>query len=93
MLDQPSPTCREQCTNLSPKQQLQQGKNNGNRWGIGLQNIQKRLKLMYAGNYNLNTIQEEEMYAVKLTMQLSFPCAREASNENSFSHPLPAAAI
>jgi LytS/YehU family sensor histidine kinase len=61
--------------------------------GIGLQNTQKRLELMYAGNYNLNTIQEEEMYAVKLTMQLSSPRPFESNSEISFSHLIPATAI
>jgi len=61
--------------------------------GIGLQNIKKRLELMYVGKYNLNTILEEEMYAVKLTMQLNSPAALEAKNGISFSHPLPTPAI
>jgi hypothetical protein len=61
--------------------------------GIGLQNIQKRLELIYAGNYSLSTIQEEEMYAVKLTMQLSSQSDPESSKELSFVHTLPAAAI
>jgi two-component system LytT family sensor kinase len=56
-------------------------------------NIQKRLELIYAGNYSLSTIQEEEMYAVKLTMQLSSHADLEASKEISFVHTLPAAAI
>ena len=58
-----------------------------------MQNTQKRLELMYAGNYNLNTIKEEEMYAVKLTMQLSSPGPLESNSEISFSHTIPATAI
>lgn len=38
--------------------------------GIGLQNIRKRLDLMYPGGYTMTVNQEEEMYAVKLQLQL-----------------------
>jgi LytS/YehU family sensor histidine kinase len=61
--------------------------------GIGLQNIQKRLELMYAGNYSLSTIQEEELYAVKLTMRLSLHADLEAGKAISFIHTLPSTAI
>lgn len=39
--------------------------------GIGLQNIKKRLELLYAGKYNLTINEEGEMYVVKLQMQLN----------------------
>jgi hypothetical protein len=61
--------------------------------GIGLQNIQKRLDLMYAGNYKLSTLQEEEMYSVKLTMQLNSPAIPVAGNDMSFIHPSSVAAV
>ena len=39
--------------------------------GIGLPNIRKRLELIYAGKYTLGISRQDEMYAVKLTIQLS----------------------
>ncbi|MEO7444359.1 MAG: hypothetical protein ABIT96_08385, partial [Ferruginibacter sp.] len=39
--------------------------------GIGLQNIQKRLELIYPDAYNLSISQQEEIYAVTLTMRLN----------------------
>ncbi len=39
--------------------------------GIGLQNIKKRLELIYPGKYQLTINEEEEMYVVKLSMQLN----------------------
>ncbi|MDB5208078.1 MAG: putative signal transduction histidine kinase [Flavisolibacter sp.] len=61
--------------------------------GIGLVNINKRLELIYVGHYNLHITQQDEMYAVKLTMQLSQLMKLAANNETSFSNTLPAAAI
>ncbi|HMK03909.1 MAG TPA: sensor histidine kinase [Ferruginibacter sp.] len=61
--------------------------------GIGLQNIQKRLDLIYAGAYNLVITQQEEMYAVKLTVQLNIVQKLAASNETPFVNPLPVAAV
>ncbi len=59
--------------------------------GIGLPNIQKRLELIYAGNYNLAITQQEEMFVVKLTMQLTAQHTLAASNETAFTNPLQAA--
>ncbi len=39
--------------------------------GIGLQNIRKRLDLMYPGGYKLTNQEEADMYIVKLDMQLN----------------------
>jgi sensor histidine kinase YesM len=61
--------------------------------GIGLVNITKRLELIYAGNFNLHITQQEEMYAVKLTIQLSQLMKVAADNETSFSNALPAPVI
>jgi two-component system, LytTR family, sensor kinase len=58
--------------------------------GIGLQNIQKRLELIYAGAYTLNISRQEEIYAVKLTIQLSpaeKPAARQAIAFTNALHP------
>jgi len=56
--------------------------------GIGLQNIQKRLDLIYAGNYDLVITQQEEMYAVKLTMKLNDPHKLKARIEKSLTNAL-----
>ena len=39
--------------------------------GIGLQNIRKRLDLMYPGQYTMTINEEPDMYAVKLQMKLA----------------------
>lgn len=39
--------------------------------GIGLQNIKKRLELIYAGKYNLAVNEDEDMFIVKLQLQLN----------------------
>lgn len=54
--------------NLSNSRTTQPAKENAG--GIGLQNIRKRLELMYPGRYTMTVNQEEEMYAVKLQLQL-----------------------
>jgi two-component system LytT family sensor kinase len=43
----------------------------GNAGGIGLQNIRKRLDLLYPGCYSMTVNEEPEMYAVKLQMKLA----------------------
>lgn len=58
--------------------------------GIGLQNIKKRLELIYPGCYNLNISQHEEIYAVKLTMQLNPQLKIDAKTNIVFDKPLPA---
>ncbi|MCX6244516.1 MAG: sensor histidine kinase [Bacteroidetes bacterium] len=37
--------------------------------GIGLQNITRRLKILYPGKYSLDTRQDDELYSVKLIIQ------------------------
>ena len=61
--------------------------------GIGLNNIKKRLDLIYAGQYDLNISEQEEMYVVKLTMQLSPLTQPATSNNVLFSQLLPATTI
>ncbi len=61
--------------------------------GIGLQNIQKRLDLIYTGNYHLNITEQEEMYAVKLTMQLGASQQVVINNESPIGHPLTLTAV
>ena len=39
--------------------------------GLGLQNIQKRLDLLYKNNYDLNISSSETKYKVNLTLNLS----------------------
>jgi sensor histidine kinase YesM len=39
--------------------------------GIGLKNIRKRLDLLYAGKYNLVIKEDEDMYLVKLELELA----------------------
>lgn len=61
--------------------------------GIGLQNIKKRLELIYPGSYSLNICQQEEIYSVKLTMQLNANQKPAAKNEPSFIQPVTAAVV
>ena len=61
--------------------------------GIGLNNIKKRLDLIYTGRYELNISEQEEMYVVKLTMQLSPLTQPATSNNILYSQLLPATTI
>lgn len=47
------------------------GINIAEKGGIGLQNIQKRLDLLYADKYNLTIKNDEDMYLVKLELELN----------------------
>jgi LytS/YehU family sensor histidine kinase len=38
--------------------------------GIGIQNVQKRLDLLYAGKYDLNITNEEDVFIVNLRLEL-----------------------
>ncbi|MGC4100371.1 sensor histidine kinase [Ferruginibacter sp.] len=55
--------------NLSNSRNAEPVKTNAG--GIGLQNIRKRLDLMYPGNYTMTINEEPEIYAVKLQMKLA----------------------
>jgi len=93
LLDKYSFPWREGHTYFQPEQQLQQGKNyNWVQAALVLQNIQKRLDLLYSGKHTLIINQEEELYAVKLTMQLN-PGTEPVNNKLSFIEPIPAAAL
>lgn len=61
--------------------------------GIGLQNIQKRLDLIYADNYSMNITRQEELYSVKLILQLPSRIKLAAREEIPVSHTLPVAAV
>jgi sensor histidine kinase YesM len=43
---------------------------NGKSGGIGLENIRKRLTLLYPGRHNLNISDDGEKYSVELSLQL-----------------------
>ncbi len=58
-----------------------------------MQNIQKRLELIYPEVYNLSISQQEEIYAVKLTMQLSPQQEPAPGSKLDFINPLPIAVI
>jgi LytS/YehU family sensor histidine kinase len=61
--------------------------------GIGLQNIQKRLDLIYPGAYHLVITEQEEMYAVKLIVRLNTAQRLASTNETAFDHPLSVAVV
>ncbi len=59
--------------------------------GIGLQNIKKRLELIYRGNYNMIINEEAEMYSIKLQVGLSsVPEAVLAPGPAILVQPIPA---
>ncbi|MCF2489267.1 sensor histidine kinase [Dyadobacter sp. CY347] len=39
--------------------------------GIGIENVRRRLELIYPGKHQLNILEEDEVYIVNLTLQLS----------------------
>ncbi|MEN8120546.1 MAG: histidine kinase [Bacteroidota bacterium] len=39
--------------------------------GLGLENVKRRLELIYPGRYNLNVMKTEKEYSVKLTLELN----------------------
>jgi LytS/YehU family sensor histidine kinase len=45
-------------------------KNNGNAGGIGLENVKRRLELLYPGEYSLNINNEEKQFRVTLGLPL-----------------------
>ncbi|RYY68140.1 MAG: hypothetical protein EOO13_13110 [Chitinophagaceae bacterium] len=61
--------------------------------GIGLQNIRKRLDLMYPGQYTLAINEAPEMYAVKLQMKLAILPAAAVTHTRREPHPAPIPAI
>ena len=46
------------------------GTNPPDKQGIGIVNVRKRLSLLYPGKHNLQVTSEEEVFIVKLTVQL-----------------------
>ena len=61
--------------------------------GIGLQNIRKRLDLMYPGKYTLTINEEPEIYAVKLQMKLAMLPALAVTHKLTEPHPAPIPAM
>jgi hypothetical protein len=61
--------------------------------GIGLQNIKKRLELIYPGKYELTLNEEADMFVVKLQMQLNPAVQLKQGfvSNKSFINPIPAA--
>jgi len=58
--------------------------------GIGLQNIKKRLKLIYPGSYNMTINEAAEMYSIKLEVQLStLPQVRMTPKPAIIVQPIP----
>lgn len=66
----------------------------GNIGGIGLQNIRKRLDLIYPGRYTMTVNEEPEMYAVKLQMKLAVMQAITIAPARTepYTSPIPAMA-
>ena len=61
--------------------------------GIGLPNLQKRLELIYKDRYELHTTSEEEMYSIKLQMQLQAHSAITHTIPLAFDNSLPIPAL
>lgn len=61
--------------------------------GIGLQNIRKRMELIYPGKYELSITKEEEMHSVKLKLQLTVFEETPALSENFTINLAPATAV
>jgi len=78
--------------NLSNSRSAEPAK--GNAGGIGLQNIRKRLDLMYPGCYTMTVNEEPEMYAVKLQVKLAVIPAVATVNPRiePYTSPIPAMA-
>ncbi|RYY67132.1 MAG: hypothetical protein EOO13_14930 [Chitinophagaceae bacterium] len=61
--------------------------------GIGLQNIRKRLDLMYPGQYTMTINEEAEIYAVKLQMKLAVLPAATVAQIRTELYPAPIPAM
>jgi two-component system LytT family sensor kinase len=59
--------------NFSVENSKEEGKTTGQRGGIGLANVKRRLELLYPGRYELNIMDEKEKYKVDLTLKLEVP--------------------
>ena len=57
--------------------------------GIGLQNVQKRLQLLYPGQHKLKVLQEHEIFIVTLTLHLGKAAATAALAEEAAPNNLP----
>jgi two-component system, LytTR family, sensor kinase len=77
--------------NLSNSYSLHNKKNSPG--GLGLQNIKKRLELIYTGRYELAISETDEIYNVKLNLQLNFSAQNQVSVNNMFVQIKPVPAI
>ena len=51
--------------------------------GIGIQNVQKRLDLLYAGKYDLNITNEEDVFIVNLRLELEQIHTKKTKNNKA----------
>ena len=58
--------------------------------GIGLQHIQKRLELIYPAKYTLTISEQEEIYTVKLWLQLGEPLRNVVKRKYEYANLLKA---
>jgi two-component system, LytTR family, sensor histidine kinase AlgZ len=61
----------KECVYIVENSKTSEQKETGEKSGIGLQNVKRRLELSYPGNHQLETIDTEEKYQVKLNLNLS----------------------
>ncbi|HTL08536.1 MAG TPA: histidine kinase [Chitinophagaceae bacterium] len=61
--------------------------------GIGLQNIRKRLQLIYKDGYQLSVSEQEDTYAVKLNIQLKRVLQVASFTETTFTEHIPLPAL
>ena len=52
--------------------------------GIGLQNVKRRLELLYPGKYKLETLEQEEIFIVNLELQIEEIKDSEETNDSKF---------
>ena len=55
----------------------------GKTGGLGLQNVQRRLELLYNGRYNLQMLMEDQVYVVNLELNLKEPQINEVVEQLS----------
>lgn len=61
----------KECTYTVENSKIQSVHSDGEKSGIGLQNVKRRLELSYPGQYSLNVTDSPDRYAVQLKLMLS----------------------